>query len=247
MSAAMELPAVIRAAIDTHGGTARWERLTAVEATISARGFLFTAKRRPPLERVRVRAWTREVRFAFLDYPRAGETSELIGAEEVRVVRDDGMVVTRRAQPRDAFRHWRRKIYWDLLDFVYFGGYATWNYFVTPFIFLRGGFAFEELPLLGTPDGPWSRVRATFPAAIPTHSRQQDFCFDAQHRLRRLDYTAEVVGGWARAAHRCEAHREFDGLLVPTRRIVRPLPFGATPLPFPTLVAIDVHDFHAVS
>ncbi len=126
-------------------------------------------------------------------------------------------------------------------------GSHIWNHFVTPFIFLREGFTFEERPPLAAPDGPWSRIRATFPADLPTHSRVQDFCFDREHRLRRLDYTAEVVGRWARAAHACEELREFDGLLVPTRRLVRPLPFGITPLPFPTLFAIDVHDFRALT
>ncbi len=74
------------------------------------------------------------------------------------------------------------------------------------------GFTFEELPPLSTSTGPWSGIRATFPAELPTHSRIQDFYFDVQHRLRRLDYTAEVVGSWARAAHMCEEYREFDGL-----------------------------------
>jgi hypothetical protein len=149
------LSAAIRAAIDAHGGAARWNRLNAVEATISARGSLFTAKRRPPLERV-------------------------------RVVAADGTVVARRMQPRGAFRGWRRQFYWDLLDLTYFGGYATCNYFTSPLV-------------------------------VP------------------------------RAAHVCEALREFVGLIVPTRRTVQPLPIGSTPMPFPTLVAIQVHDFDALT
>jgi len=243
MSDMRGLPDAIKATIDSHGGAAAWKQLIAVEATVSARGFLFTAKRRPVLQRVRVRASAREVRFAFHDFPRVGETSELIGDDEVRVLGQDGTVLARRVQPRAAFRHWRRQFYWDLLDFVYFGGYATWNYFTTPFVFLRGGFEFEEWPPLDTPTGPWTRIRTTFPADVPTHSRVQHFYFDRQHRLRRIDYTADVVGRWARAAHVCEDHREFDGFLVPTRRTVKPLPFGNEPLPFPTLVALEIHDF----
>lgn len=241
------LPKAIASAIAAHGGAARWNGIAVVEATISARGFLFTAKRRPPLERVRVRAWTREVRLAFLDFPRAGETSELLGDAEVRVVRDDGTVPAQRTKPRAEFSNWRKQFAWDLLDFVYFGGYATWNYLTTPFVFLRAGFAFEELAPLATAEGPWSRVRVHFPADIPTHSRVQVFHFDSLHRLRRLDYTAEVVGRWARAAHRCDAYRDFDGLQVPTLRTVLPLPFGSTPLPGPTLVALTVHDFRALT
>lgn len=237
------LPDLVRSALAAHGGAARWGGLTAVEAVISARGFLFSAKRRPVLQRVRVSARTGEARFAFHDFPRVGETSELIGDDEVRVLASDGAILARRVRPRSAFREWRRQLRWDHLDFVYFGGYAMWNYLVSPFLFLRRGFSFEALPPLATPGGSWSGMRGTFPAGLPTHSRIQDFYFDQQYRLRRLDYTAEVVGPWARAAHLCEDIREFGGFLVPTRRTVKPLPFGRKPLPFPTLVAIEVHDF----
>ncbi len=232
------LPAVIRAAIDAHGGAARWNDCAALDGTVTAGGFLFSAKGRPPMQRVRVRAWTREPRFAFFDFPRAGQTSEWLGDDEVRVVDTRGTVLERRARPRDAFREFHRNFRWDHLDFVYFAGYATWNYFCAPFLFLRDGFGFEVRPAIDTPAGEWSRVRVTFPAGIPTHSRVQDLFFDMQHRLVRLDYTAEVVGGWAHAAHTCSQFETFGGLLFATRRIVKPLFFGDAPFPFPTLVAL---------
>lgn len=232
---------IVREAIEAHGGATRWRGLAALEAEISAWGLLFTLKRQPVLDHVRVRASTREPRFAFLNVP-PGRSSELLGEEEVRIVEADGSVSARRAQPRAAFRGLRRQLYWDRLDFTYFGGYATWNYLTTPFLFLRPGFAFETLqPLPGTPAG-WARLRVAFPPDVPTHSRIQEFTFDEQRLLRRLDYVAEVVGGWARAAHLCGAYRNFGGLRAPTRRRVRPLPFGSKPLPGPTLVAIEIHD-----
>ena len=55
--------------IQAHGGAGRRQKLAAVEAVISARGFLFTAKRRPVLKRVRVRASIHEPRFIFYDTP----------------------------------------------------------------------------------------------------------------------------------------------------------------------------------
>ncbi len=238
----MAVPELIRSAIEAHGGESRWNRLEAVEATVSAWGLLFTTKHRPVLRHVRVRASTREARCSFHDFPRVGETSELVGNEEVRVLRPDGSVLASRQQPRQAFSGLRRQFYWDHLDFVYFGAYAMWNYLVTPFIFLREGFAFETLPSLQTSSGPWSRVKVSFPADLPTHSLTQDFYFDEHRLLRRLDYTATVVGGWAHAAHMCEQTREFDGIKMSTNRTVRPLPFGMQPLPFPTLVAIEIHN-----
>ena len=233
---------IVKEVIQTHGGADRWNSLEALEADISARGFLFTTKRRPVLNHVRVRASTREARFAFLDFPHPGQTSELIGDEEVHIVDSDGKLAARRVQPRSAFRGLRRQFYWDHLDFIYFGGYATWNYLVTPFLFLRDGFKFESIdPLIGM-SASWSCLRVTFPADVPTHCRRQVFYFDEYRHLRRIDYTAEVVGGWAHAAHLCDEYRDFGDFKAPTKRRVQPLFFGNKPLPGPTLVALEVHD-----
>ena len=229
--------------ITAHGGADFWHGLDAIDAVLSADGFLFSAKRRPPLRRLRVRAATAAARFTFFDYPRPGLRGEWLGDDEVRIVDAAGAVVARRERPRAAFRGLRRQFWWDDLDFLYFAGYATWNYLTAPFLLLRPGFVFELLPAL---PGEVSRLRATFPPDVPTHSRDQVFHFAPDGRLLRLDYTAEVVGGWARAAHLCECYRNFGGLLAPTRRRVRPLFGGEQPLPFPTLVAIDIHELTPV-
>jgi hypothetical protein len=238
---------IIREIIRAHGGAELWRGLDAVEAVISACGFLFTVKRRPALERVRMRASTREPHFTFFDYPQPGQTAELTGTREVRIIDAGRKVVARRLDPRAAFHGLRRQFRWDDLDFIYFAGYATWNYLVTPFLFLRDGFAFRILdPVPGDPVAT-TRLHVTFPDDIPAHSREQVFHFDAEHLLRRIDYTAEVVGGWAHAAHFCKEYRTFDGLRVSTRRQVLPMLIGDRPLPGPTLVAIEVHELRGVT
>lgn len=229
--------------IETHGGSRCWNSLKALDAVISARGFLFTAKHRPILNRVRVRAYAHEPRFAFYDFPVSGQTAELIGNDEARITDAEGGIASR-ARPREAFRGLRRQLYWDSLDFIYFGGYATWNYLTTPFLFLREGFQFKMLDPI---PGSHLRLKATFPEDIPTHCREQVFYFDERLRLTRLDYTAEVVGRWAHAAHLCEGYRAFGNIKAPTRRRVFPLLVGNRPLPGPTLVAIDIHDIQAVA
>jgi hypothetical protein len=234
---------IIDSVIAAHGGAALWRSLAAVEAVLSVDGFLFATKRRAPLERMRVRADTAAMHFTFHDYPRPGFRGEWDGAREVRIVDASGMVVARREQPRAAFRGLHRQFYWDDLDFLYFAGYATWNYLTTPFIFLRPGFQFELLPAT-LPEVV--RLRVTFPSDIVTHSRSQIFHFAQNGHLLRLDYTAEVVGGWARAAHLCEHYRNFDGLWMPMHRRVYPLFGRKDPLPWPTLVAIDIHELQLV-
>jgi len=227
--------------IAAHGGRDLWNNIAWLEADLSAGGFLFTAKQRPVLSKVRVQASARDPYVQFCDFPDAGKTGELLGEREVRIRGTDGSLLESRSQPRAAFRGIRRKLWWDDLDFMYFGGYATWNYLVTPFIFMRQGFAFEYMGELRLPEGTFSCLRATFPDELPAHCRTQTFYFDDSGLLCRVDYTAEVVGGWARAAHFCDAYRDFSGLMVPTRRRVRPLFFGLV-LSWPTLVAIDIHD-----
>jgi hypothetical protein len=172
------LHTIIKGVIEAHGGLALWNSLEALEAEISARGLLFTIKRQSVLNHIRVRASTREPRFAFFDFPQRGQTSELIGNDEVCIVDSDGKVVERRLQPRSAFKGIRRKIYWDKLDFIYFAGYAIWNYLTTPFLFLRKGFQFEILTPLTDDQPTMARMRITFPADIPTHCLTQIFYFD---------------------------------------------------------------------
>lgn len=236
---------LIRAAVEAHGGIELWSSLKAIDAEISASGFLFTAKHRPVLRRVRIRALTREPQLTFFDFPFHGQYAELSGSSEVTVRSSDGKILARRGNPRSDFTDIRHMLWWDDLDFVYFGGYATWNYLVTPFIFMWDGFDFEELgPLPGRPS--WSRIRVTYPDDIPVHCRTQVYYFDETGLIRRLDYTAEVVGKWAHAAHFCDDYHDFNGLKVPTKRKVLPLPFGTRPLPGPTLVRIEVHDIRPV-
>jgi len=235
---------IIADAIADAGGAELWQRLSGIEATLSAEGFLFTTKRVQPLRRVQVIASTGDARFTFFDWPRPGRRGEWLGEEEVRIVAADGAVLARRTHPRTAFVGLRRELWWDDLDFLYFAGYATWNYLTTPFLFLRPGFKFGVASVAR--DGVRS-VPVTFPADVPTHSRDQVFHFAPTGELLRLDYTAEVVGAWARAAHLCTGHRDFHGLRAPVTRRVRPLFHLANPLPFPTLVAIDVHDLRPVA
>jgi hypothetical protein len=237
---------IVDEAIEAHGGLDYWNSLEALEVEISAGGFLFTAKRRPVLRRVHMKAYTREPRFAFYDFPNPGQISELIGNDEVRILDREGKVVARREHPRAMFKGFRRLFTWDDLDFIYFAGYATWNYLTTPFLIGFKGVTVEALEPLQGHLAPFSRLLVTFPDHIPTHSRRQTFYFDDQRLLRRLDYTAEVVGGWAHAAHLCEKYRTFDRLKAPTKRRVLPLPFGNRPLPGPMLVEIDVHDIRPV-
>jgi hypothetical protein len=225
-------------AIASAGGEVRWRRVRAVEAVLSVDGFLFTTKRIRPLRQARVSAAAGEERLTLFDWPQPGWRGEWYGQRAVAIIDADGEVVHRRADPRCGFRGWRRQLWWDECDFLYFAGYALWNYLLTPFLFLRPGFGFASLPAAGG----GHRIRVTFPPGVTSHCQVQTFHFSATGDIERLDYTAEVVGFWARAVHFCSDYRTYSGLRVATRRRVLP-GFGLPqPLPGPTLIAIDIHD-----
>jgi hypothetical protein len=236
----MRMEETVAAIIEVHGGKAFWEETETLEAELSASGFLFTAKRRPLLNHVRVTAWCHEPRFAFHDFPAPGLTGELLGNDEVRISSQHGEIIARRTTPRSCFTGLRHFFAWDDLDFIYFGGYATWNYLTMPFLLLREGVSCElcEGDLKQTAPGPVLRV--TFPPDLPTHCTTQLFRFDRDLRLLNLDYTAEVVGSWAHAIHRCRDYRDFGGLKAPTLRRVYPLLLNRA-LPGPVLVDLIIH------
>ncbi|MEE4262943.1 MAG: hypothetical protein V2I56_09650 [Desulfobacteraceae bacterium] len=243
----MEPNDAVKNIIAAHGGEDFWNGLEALEAEISASGLLFTFKRRPVLDHVRVTAYTHEPRFVFHDFPSAGLSGELVGDKEIRIVSNDGEIIQKRSDPRSAFKGLSRMLSWDDLDFIYFGGYATWNYLVTPFVFLRDGFRFEVLDPVMISSSSWLRLKVTMPDDLPAHSREQVFYFDDNWQLKRLDYVAEVVGGWAHAAHTCNNYRDFNGFRSPTHRRVRPILFGDKVLPGPILIALDIHNILPVA
>ena len=223
--------------VDAHGGLDYWNSLSSVDVEFSANGFLFAAKRVPPLQHARITLDTRTPHVVTHDYPVPGQRSILYGCDRIEIRDADDTVVAARVDPRQAFGR-RTLLRWDALDFAYFSSYAMWNYLCLPFLLTYPGVSVRQMP------GNQTVLSADFPVSIPTHSPTQEFHFDESGLLIRHDYTAEVVGSWARAAHLCTEYRGFGGLRVSTVRRVYPRGPLGRPLPFPTLVAIDIHDVH---
>jgi hypothetical protein len=231
-------------AISGHGGIDAWERAGVhVVVRLSSGGFAFASKLQGHAVRgVDVRVATRGQSVVFEPYPAAGRRGLLVEGGAVRVENDAGVVLAARANARAAFAGLRRRLWWDRLDILYFGAYAIWTYISAPFVFLREGYELSELEPWDEQGERWRRLAVTFPPDIHTHCREQVFYIDSAGLIRRHDYTAEPIGGWAKAAHYCYDHRDFDGLLLPTRRLVYPRRADNTPRPRPRLVWIEVSE-----
>jgi hypothetical protein len=87
----------------------------------------------------------------------------------------------------------------------------------------------------------WRALLVTYPDTIVAHHRQQTYYFDDAGLLQRLDYSVDVLGGGP-AVHYPPAYREFDGIMVPTRRRVYVRHLDGSPVRDSVSIAIDVID-----
>lgn len=141
-----------------------------------------------------------------------------------------GVGVWRGSDPRPSGMPTRPR--WSDADVVHFAGYALWNYLAAPFLWAR-------CEVVEIED---RRLRILFPPSIPTHCREQVAHVDAAGLVRRLDYTAEVFGPWARAQNVCLAYERVGGVTFAVRRRVTPRGLERRPV----LVAIEMSELRAV-
>jgi hypothetical protein len=225
--------------LEAHGGLERWRDARRIRARVRSGGLLL--RTRVPGTRFADYAVTVEVdtpRSEAAPFPREGNRG-VFEEGAARIETAGGDVLESRADPRAAFSGvagLRRNLRWDALDSTYFAGYAMWNYVTTPYLLTREGVDATEAEPWSQDGETWRRLEVRFPAGLDTHSPRQTFYFDDRGLLRRHDYVADVVGGWAHGGHYCADHVEVDGLVFPTRRWVRPIGPRNRTLRFPTMV-----------
>jgi hypothetical protein len=227
----MPLSSLASRVVEAYGGERAWRAAAGVDIEASARGLLFTAKFRRGFSRGRVEVEISSPRARFTPREWGGRSAVLDG-HDVRIEDAAGNVLDSRADARRRFPWGRRLLWWDDLDLGYFAGYAFWNYLAFPALLLRSDIAWSEVGA--------TMLEARFPPSLPTHSHVQRFHVDPETGLlRRHDYTADVVGPFARAAHAILAHGTSDGLPFPSHRRVQPRIAGRAL--GPTLVELRIH------
>jgi hypothetical protein len=232
---------LVEQAIAAHGGLELWEGAGEVRVQVSSGGLAFATKHQGRAVRdVEARISTSGQHVVLTPYPKPGQRGVLDEGGTVRIETDAGELIEERKHARSAFQDLRHRLWWDRLDILYFATYALWTYVSTPFVLAREDYRVSELDRWEESGESWRRLAVTFPEHVHTHSREQVFYLDGGGRIRRHDYTAEPIGGWAKAAHYCLDHRTFDGLVVPTRRRVYPRRRNNRRRAGPLLVWIEV-------
>jgi len=223
-------------AIEAYGGQDCWEKATYLEADFSVDGLAFTLKRRPPLKRARI---TMEIARPFSRITPIGKNPDITGVldgPDVRLENVADEVIQTRKNAQRYFPGGRRFLFWDDLDMAYFANYSMWNYLTLPSLLLCRDIDWREIEA--------GLLEAVFPLEIPTHNRIQRFRFDRETgRLYQHDYTAEIISGFAKAAHVVLEHSENEGLCFASTRRVTPRSAQGKPWRGPTLIAIKVHKF----
>ena len=236
------MSALLDEVLAAHGGLEQWRAVTALTAYGRFGGVLQSRFPGNRMADVEVRVQLAEQRAVFYGFPQR-DRQVVFDRGDVRIETRDGEWIDGRRNARAAFgglSGLRRNIRWDALDAGYFAGYAWWNYLSTPLLLTREGVTVTEGGNWREGGEQWRRLDVSFPSGLHTHSHRQRFYVDAAGLIRRHDYVARPIGAWAHAAHYCNEHRHFSGLVFPTHRRVRPRGPGGRSLPRPVLVALDI-------
>jgi hypothetical protein len=235
--------ALLRRAIDRHGGWPLWCRLQAVTVNLVAlRGLLPWVKGYGRTFRLgrSLTTFPKQVRTEWHEESGAPCTA-IFDRGDMRLL--DPATGDVRVESRDhrrTFRGLRKARRWDRLDACYFFGYAFASYTAVPFVL--PSLRFLALTSARRRHERLSGVTVEFPADAQVHCRRQAYFFDAGGLIRRNDYVADVVGGWAVGAHFWDDYTTVNGLPLPARRtVLRRL--GRWVLPFPTALAATFESF----
>jgi hypothetical protein len=214
-----EARALLERAVERHGGWAAWRRASGLALELKTLSGLVPRLKglgRTFFAMTRADIWPRRGVTIFHDYPTAGRRA-VFSAGQVQVL-DGETILEARANPRASFAGLRKHRRWSPLDAVYFFGYALSHYHSLPFSLVEG----RPLRLRRARSAGRTLVgvEVALPASLHTHSARQTFYFDAEGLLRRHDYVADIVGAFARGAHRSEDFVEVGGLAVARRRHV---------------------------
>jgi len=153
----------------------------------------------------------------------------------------DGSVVEERLNPLDAFRGQTRLTPWTPLQALYFASYANWNYFVAPYVYRWPGFSTRSAGVWNEDGNEWRRLEITYPEGFATHSQVQTIYLADDGLIARLDYSVDILGN-APAAHYPSNYKQFNGILVPTKREVFVRNPDGSPDRSAVTIDIDVHD-----
>jgi hypothetical protein len=207
---------LLSSVLKAHGGSERWRKFTTAAVTVLAGGEVLDRKTESGRDPLRFTISLREQSIWAMSVP---GTNRRISFKPTRVAIEttNGDVIAERVEPRASFVGHDLNTKWDALQRAYFGSYAMWTYFNSPFMFTMPGVRTEEISPIEHNDETWRCLRVTLPTNLVSHSSVQKFYFGSDYFLRRHDYTFDIGGG-GNVANYAHELKSFDGIVVATKR-----------------------------
>jgi hypothetical protein len=229
---------LLELAIRAHGGLKRWDELKTVSAQLTNGGILWELKgQKEFVSPSRVTVYLHKQKASHEPFLNPNHRTS-VEPNRVAIETLDGKVIEERMNPRASFEGHVLETPWDRIQLAYFAGYAMWTYLTSPFSFVMPGFETDEVDPWTENSEEWRGLKVKFPKSIATHSSEQIFYFNKEGFLKRHDYDVEVAKG-AKGAHYVYDYKEFDGIMVPTRRRVYIPGVDGKPMAEPIIVSID--------
>jgi hypothetical protein len=227
-------------AVEAHGGSTLWKRLSVVKAGVSITGALWAFKGHPNLLKdVELEAKLHEQKLTM--HLLGKDRRIILTPNRIEIETESGIMVEGRDDPRASFEGHRRETPWDELHVAYFASYAIWADLTSPFLYTCPGIVTQELPPWQEDGEIWRPLKATFPDTITRHSREQISYFGPDGLLRRHEYTVDFLGG-APGLNYAAKYRNVAGVMVPMERRVYAYDGHKRKIPEPLLVAINVRN-----
>ncbi|MCW2665009.1 MAG: hypothetical protein JWP83_6161 [Mycobacterium sp.] len=205
----------------SYGGANRWQQINVIKIHQMVGGALWPLKGVDSvINDSTVEIMLKEQRVWHRPLPRPGlRSSYTPDRVAIETDEDTPQTVESLTSPRESFSGHSLQTPWSMLQLAYFAGYAMWTYLSEPYSLTFPGVQTEELGEWNEDGQTWRRLGVRYPASIATHSAEQVLYVDSDGLLRRRDYVVDIAAG-SPAAHYTDDHREFDGIVLPVKRVV---------------------------
>jgi hypothetical protein len=227
---------LVNSIIEAHGGLERYNKLDTITFKMDFTGATLGMKQRPQHLIPTGTTYVKEQKTVYRGL--GGSTDEEWVFTPTKVWKQrisDGGIIDSRENPRASFEGHTLETPWDDLQFLYFCGYAMYQYFHWPYLLARDDVQTKELAPYHESNQTWRVLEVIYPDhdVLATHVRTQKYYVDETFILRRHDYAPDVLAG-AQAAHYVFDPITVGGLTFASlRHIVAIGPVGENGSPAP--------------
>lgn len=241
---------LVQSIIEANGGMERYEKLESISFKFNFTGATLGMKQRPQHLVPTGTTYTSEQKTVYRGLGGSADEEWIFTPAKVWKQRiSDGSIIESRENPRAALEGHTLETPWDDLQFLYFCGYAMYQYFHWPYLLAREDVSTKELEQHEEGHQTWRVLEVTYPdyGVLATHSKVQKYYVDDKFILTRHDYAPDVLAG-ALAAHYVFDPITAGGMTFPSlRHIVAVGPVGEngnlSPMlygPIPTLIHLVI-------